>query len=95
MKTPRHYHTPLLQSRRSTADGRRSAVPKQPGAELFPSKIVTIGALFTLKGGKFRHFHRSPQRRVLALVPTPRGNAPACSACLRHIVTGLIAFSLP
>ncbi len=80
MKTS--YHTPLFQSRRSTADGRRSAVPKHPGAELSPSKIVTIGALFTLKGGKFRHFHRWLKGEFSHLFPhllaAHQLAAPAC-----------------
>jgi hypothetical protein len=50
-------------------DDRMKFVPKHPQAELYPSEIVTIGALFTLKGGRFRHFHRWLQREFLHLFP--------------------------
>ncbi len=33
-------------------DDRLKFVPKHPQADLYPSEIVTIGALFTLKGGR-------------------------------------------
>ena len=39
-------------------DDRMNSVPKHPQCELYPSEIVTLGALFTLKGGRFRHFYR-------------------------------------
>jgi hypothetical protein len=50
-------------------DDRMTAVPKHPEAELFPSEIVTLGALFALKGGKFRHFHRWLKREFSHLFP--------------------------
>jgi hypothetical protein len=50
-------------------DDRMKFVPKHPQAELYPSEIVTIGALFTLKGGRFRHFHRWLQREFSHLFP--------------------------
>lgn len=43
-------------------DDRMKFVPKHPQCELYPSELVTIGALFTLKGGRFRHFYRWLQR---------------------------------
>ena len=33
-------------------------VPKERNAKLFPSEVVTIGILFSLKGGRFRAFYR-------------------------------------
>ena len=39
-------------------DDRMKHVAKHPQCELYPSEIVTLGALFTLKGGRFRHFYR-------------------------------------
>ena len=33
-------------------------IPKHPQAKLYPSELVTIGILFSLKGGYFRAFYR-------------------------------------
>jgi hypothetical protein len=50
-------------------DDRMKYVLKHPQAELYPSELVTIGALFTLKGGRFRHFYRWLKREYLHLFP--------------------------
>ena len=39
-------------------DDQMGDVPKHPQANLYPSELVTIGLLFTLKGGRFRAFYR-------------------------------------
>ena len=39
-------------------DDRIGAVKKRSDAKLYPSEIVTIGLLFSLKGGKFSPFYR-------------------------------------
>ncbi len=39
-------------------DNRLGAVRKVSQAKLYPSEVVTIGILFTLKGGHFRAFYR-------------------------------------
>jgi hypothetical protein len=39
-------------------DDRIGAVKKRADAKLYPSEIVTIGLLFSLKGGKFSPFYR-------------------------------------
>src|SRR3954449_9987653 len=33
-------------------------LPKERNARLYPSEVVTIGILFSLKGGRFRAFYR-------------------------------------
>jgi len=33
-------------------------IPKHPQSKLYPSELVTIGILFSLKGGCFRAFYR-------------------------------------
>ena len=50
-------------------DDRMKHVPKHPQAALYPSELLTIGALFTLKGGRFRHFYRWLKREYLHLFP--------------------------
>ena len=39
-------------------DDRLLKVNKHPDALLYPSEIVTIGLLFSLRGGKWRVFYR-------------------------------------
>lgn len=50
-------------------DDRLKYVPKHPGSELYPSEVVTIGALLTLKGGQFRNFYRWLRREFSHLFP--------------------------
>ncbi len=50
-------------------DDRMKFVPKHPQGELYPSELVTIGALFTLKGGRLRHFYRWLAREFSHLFP--------------------------
>lgn len=50
-------------------DDRMKFVPKHPQCELYPSELVTLGALFTLKGGRFRHFYRWLAREFRHLFP--------------------------
>lgn len=38
-------------------DDTRGTVPKHPQAKLYPSQVVTIGLLWTLKGVSFRRFY--------------------------------------
>ena len=37
-------------------------IPRHSQAKLYPSELVTIGILFSLKGGYFRAFYRWLQR---------------------------------
>lgn len=60
-------------------DDRMKHVPKHPQSELYPSEIVTLGALFTRKGGRFRHFYRWLKREFLHLFP----NLPSRTRLLR------------
>jgi len=39
-------------------DNAMKEIRKAPCAKLYPSKVVTIGILFALKGGHFRAFYR-------------------------------------
>ena len=39
-------------------DDRMFDVPKDPRAHLWPGEIVTLGVLFTLKGGSQRRFYQ-------------------------------------
>ena len=39
-------------------DDQLGTVNKRSDAHLYPSEIVTIGLLFSLKGGRFRAFYR-------------------------------------
>ena len=39
-------------------DDQMPAIKKHPQAKLYPSELVTIGILFSLKGGFFRAFYR-------------------------------------
>ena len=48
-------------------DERLKAVKRVPQTHLYPSEIVTIGVLFSLKGGHFRAFYRWLARDYAAL----------------------------
>lgn len=48
-------------------DDRMGKVGKHPQASLYPSEVVTIGMLRTLKGGSFRGFYRWLRRDFAAL----------------------------
>lgn len=50
-------------------DDRMKGVKKHPDSTLYPSELVTIGALFALKGGRFRRFYRWLQRAFSQLFP--------------------------
>jgi len=54
-------------------------VKKRDDAHLHDSEIVTIGLLFSLKGGRYRAFYRWLQANYAALFPT----LPDCSRVLR------------
>ena len=51
-------------------DDRLGAVNKRSDAHLYPSEIVTIGLLFSLKGGRFRAFHRWLHANYRTLFPS-------------------------
>src|SRR5947209_9774925 len=59
-------------------DDKLAHVNKRSNALLYPSEIVTIGILFTLKGVHYRAFYRWPKGDWLHLFP----NLPACSSLL-------------
>ncbi len=48
-------------------DDRMPKMPKHSQAKLYPSELVTIGVLFSLKGGYFRAFYRWLKRDYEAL----------------------------
>ncbi len=48
-------------------DDRMRDVMKHPDAKLYPSELVTIGILFSLKGVSFRAFYRWLKRDFAAL----------------------------
>jgi hypothetical protein len=50
-------------------DDQLGHVNKRSDAHLYPSEIVTIGLLFSLKGGRFRAFYRSLHANYRALFP--------------------------
>jgi hypothetical protein len=50
-------------------DDAMNDLPKHSQAKLHPSEVVTIGILYTLKGGHFRAFHRWLQRDYTDLFP--------------------------
>ena len=50
-------------------DDQLPAVNKRSDALLYTSEIVTIGLLFSLKGGRFRAFERSLSANYLAFFP--------------------------
>lgn len=45
------------------------ALPKHPLSKLHPSEVVTIGLLYALRGGSFRHFYRFLGRDLASLFP--------------------------
>ena len=60
-------------------DDRLTGQVKLPRAKLWPSEIVTLGVLRTLKGGSFRAFYRWVQRNLTDLFP----NLPERTRLLR------------
>jgi hypothetical protein len=60
-------------------DDKLAHVNKRSNALLYPSEIVTIGILFTLKGVHYRAFYRWLKGDCLHLFP----NLPECSRLLR------------
>jgi len=50
-------------------DDRLKWVKKHRDSTLYPSELVTIGALFALKGGRFRRFYRWLKREFSHLFP--------------------------
>jgi len=50
-------------------DDEMRAVKKRSDAKLYPSEIVTIGMLFSLKGGQFRSFYRWLRENYRHLFP--------------------------
>lgn len=60
-------------------DDKLAHVNKRSNAHLYPSEIVTIGILFTLKGVHYRAFYRWLKGDWLHLFP----NLPDCSRLLR------------
>ena len=60
-------------------DDKLAHVNKRSNAHLYPSEIVTIGILFTLKGVHYRAFYRWLKGDWLHLFP----NLPECSRLLR------------
>jgi hypothetical protein len=51
-------------------DDQLGPVNKRSDAHLYPSEIVTIGLLFTLKGGRFRAFYRWLEANYRVWFPT-------------------------
>jgi hypothetical protein len=51
-------------------DDEMGRVNKRSDAHLYPSEIVTIGLLFSLKGGRFRAFYRWLSSNYRAFFPT-------------------------
>jgi hypothetical protein len=51
-------------------DDQLGRVNKRSDAHLYPSESVTIGLLFSLKGGRFRAFYRSLNSNYRAFFPT-------------------------
>lgn len=74
-------------------DDRLKHVPKHLQGELYPSEILTLGALFTLKEGRFRHFYRWLKPEYLHLFPHLRV-VRACCVCSRRGVPGQIVFGV-
>jgi hypothetical protein len=62
-------------------DDRLSKVKKHPEALLYPSEIVTLGLLFSLRGGKWRAFYRWLVANYRSLFP----NIPEQSRLFRLI----------
>src|SRR5918997_7214245 len=62
-------------------DDRLGPLPKHAQARLWPSEVVTIGLLYTLKGGSFRAFHRWLARDHAALF----GGLPERTRLLRTL----------
>jgi hypothetical protein len=58
-------------------------VKKHPDCTLYPSELVTLEALFALKGGRFRRFYRWLQREFSHLFPL----LPERSRLLRLLAT--------
>src|SRR5437879_4647183 len=50
-------------------DDQLGNVNKRSDAHLYPSEIVTIGLLFSLKGGRFRAFYRGLDQNYRAWFP--------------------------
>ena len=50
-------------------DEQLRAIPKHPGAHLWPSEVVTLGLLHALKGGGNRAFYRWLTRDYRPLFP--------------------------
>ena len=65
-------------------------VKKHPDSTLYPSELVTIGALFALKGGRFRRFYRWLQRAFSQLFPRLPERRRAARVCWRRIACGQI-----
>jgi hypothetical protein len=66
-------------------------VRKHSQSKLYPSEIVTLGILFSLKGVRDRAFYRWLKRDIWRSFPScPSGRA--CSGCSRRIRLGPTAF---
>lgn len=62
-------------------DDALKGIAKDPCAKLYPSEVVTIGILFSLKGGRFRAFYRWLKRDYNALF----GGLPHRTALQRQL----------
>ena len=67
-------------------------IAKHSQANLYPSEIVTLGILFTLKGVGDRAFYRWLKRDWVALFLRTCQIGRACSGCSRRIGLGPTAF---